>query len=309
MSTVSTVIFVTIALLAVGTVAWIVLQDAFVRVQPGDMGLVLLRGRPQDRVLPPGMHVALRFGRDIVIYPSVELAYLVTGEPELSRTAEDRLNYLDPPQQLPLGDRAIATLQYTVRFLIAPESLPSVHDRFGVAGIRGVVRDQSRYALLAALGRADVSIADVFGESRTALEVRVAEALSESLSACGLRLTMFNLRDVDLAETGDVIQSKLRAAEELRREEARAAVRMSRAQQEAKLLEAFAGKLSAETIEYLRIQVLRELVERWDGKVLLSPGMSAVGDLMHPKPGPESHAASAPHEESPDAATDAPTAG
>src|SRR5688572_10299592 len=309
MSTVSTVIFVTIAVLTVGTVAWIVLQDAFVRIEPGDMGLVLRRGRPQDRVLPPGLHFALRFGRDIVIYPSVEVAYLVTGEPELSRTAEDRVNYLDPPQQLPLGDRTIATLQYTVRFVITPEALPSVHNRFGVAGIRGAVRDQSRYALIAALGGTDVSRADVFGESRAALEVRVAEALSESLSACGLRLSLFNLRDVDLAQTGEVFQSQLRAAEELQREEARAAVRMSRAQQEAKLLEAFAGKLSAETIEYLRIQVLRELVERWDGRVLLSPGMSAVGDLMQQKPGPESHAASTPREESPDPTTDVPTAG
>jgi hypothetical protein len=85
-------------------------------------------------------------------------------------------------------------------------------------------------------------------------------------------MSMFNLRGVDFAETGEVIQSALRAREELERERAVGAVRLLRAEQEAQINAKLAGSVSAPTLEYLRIQAMRELIERWDGKFLTPPG-------------------------------------
>ena len=74
MGTIPILIFAAIFFVALGVLLWALLQDAFINVKPGEIGLVINRGKPADRGLPPGVHFALRFGRVIEIYPAVSFS-------------------------------------------------------------------------------------------------------------------------------------------------------------------------------------------------------------------------------------------
>jgi len=272
LGTIPILIFVVIVLVAGGVLLWALLQDAFINIKPGEIGIVITRGKPADRGLPPGVHFALRFGRVIEIYPSVEIAYLTLRERDAMRTAEDSLTFVDPPLRVSLGDRTLADVFYTVRFRLTSEGLPSVQTRFGRTGLKSAVRDESRRAVIAALGDPSVTAADALGARRAQLEEKVKDALTNAMASCGFTLALFNLRELDLAQTGEVIQAALRATEELERERALGAVRKLRAEQEAEINAALTGGMTRSTLEYLRVQATRELIARWDGKLLTPPG-------------------------------------
>jgi regulator of protease activity HflC (stomatin/prohibitin superfamily) len=288
MSVIAVIIFVSIFLVALGVLLWALLQDAFINIKPGEMGIVIQRGKPADHGLAPGVHFALRFGRVIEIYPAVEMTYLTTAADEQPPTVENALTFVDPPLRVTLGDRTIATLQYTVRFKITEKGLPTIHTRFGTSGIKSILRDESRRVLIDVVGDSSTAAADAVGARRAALETRVEERLRERLAECGFELALFNLREADLAGIGAVIQEALRANEELAREKALGPVRAERAAQAVQTSEALAAGLSSETLEYLRLQVARELIERWDGKLLAVP---AAVDVMSSALAPAAKAA------------------
>lgn len=300
MSGVSISILGLIILIALAGVAWALLQDAFVRVQPGEVGVVLRRGRPAKRGLLPGVHFSLRFGREIVTYPSVEMTYLAVSEPELSRTVESDITFVDPPFRLALGDRSMASLEYTARLTIDTETIAVLHNRFGTKGLKGIARDETRRVLLDLLGNTKVSAATVIGDARQTIEEAASEALKASLAELGFTLAMFSLRVADLGERGEVIQDTLRAAEELERERARGEIRALRAKQEVAVQSALAGSLTPEAIEYLRIQATREFIERWDGKTwpVTTPGspLAEVAQLAPQPPTPPAEEKPAPAE-------------
>ena len=276
MSTVAIIIFLGIFLTATATMVWVLLQDAFINIKPGEMGLIIARGKPAKTGLYPGVHFALRFGRVIEVYPAVEITYLTAPDANTSAPVEDSLTLYDPPLHVALGDRMSATVHYTVRFNIMRDGLPTIHTRFGTTGIKGILRDETRRVLITIMSDASVTAADTLGARRAELETRIADTLAEKLAAAGFTLVMFNLREIDLAGTTEVIQSTLRAAEELQLERARGAVRALRAEQEIAVNEKLAGSLTGPTLEYLRMQATRDLIERWDGKFLSAPGAPAL---------------------------------
>ena len=273
MGTIPILIFAGIFFVALGVVLWALLQDAFINIKPGEIGLVINRGRPADKGLPPGVHFALRFGRVIEIYPSVEMAYLTLPESDRASTPESMLTFVDPPLPVSLGDKTAAVVQYTVRVRLTSPGLPMIHTRFGPAGLKSAIRDESRSVIVEALGDEETSAANVVGAARESIEQKISAALGARLEACGFEMRMFTLRHVDLGATGEVIQATLRASQELERERARGAVRALRAEQEAQVHAALADTLDTATLEYLRVQATRDLIERWDGK-LLSPAAS-----------------------------------
>lgn len=259
-------------ILPVGVILlWVLLQDAFVRIESGQTGLVITRGKPADHGLMPGTHFALRFARVIEIYPAVEMTYLTAASATDVMARPDDITFMDAPMPVTLGDRASATIQYTVRFKVTSEGLPVIHTRFGAQGFGAAIRDESRRVIIAALAEDSVGVADAFGPAKTALEERIAERLSARITECGFAMAMFNLRDVNLGETGAVVQATLRAGEQLALEQASGPVRTARAQNEAEVAAKVADTLSDPALEYLRLQIMRELIQRWDGKIMALP--------------------------------------
>jgi len=256
---VALIIFLVIVIPVVGLLAWLILDEAFVRIDSGKLGLVVNRGKATDKSLPPGPHFVPVLRRiSIEVYPSLELAYRAGDD--------DSENWTDfehggPVLKVTLGDRADVDLSYTVRVRLDPTALKQTHERFGPDGIWSAVRDTSARAIRSALSSPDVGIDDLFGAARVDLEARLSESLGGMLGADGFELTSFSLGDVDLGRTGDVIQATVRARLELEREQAEAATRRAEVQTDLELLPLLGDASMDQALRYREVGVWRQFVQ------------------------------------------------
>lgn len=260
MSVVGWIVLLTLVIPLLGILAWVLLEESVVHVPPGRLGLLLVRGKATETALPPGRHFLPAVRRRMVEeYPSVELAYragsLDRGEPQ------GDLDRPGPPLPVALGDGALAMVSYTVRFRLIPEKLRLVHERFGSAGLFGIVRDESSKTVAGVLGEPEVTADRLHGTAREACQDRLCKAVGQALDSVGIEVTGFVLGAVDLGRTGEVIQATIRARHELEQEKADAVTRLARALNDLDLQ----GQLSSpsETAwRYRETDVWRDLVQR-----------------------------------------------
>ncbi len=247
--------------LVVTFVSWLLLNDSLVRIGPGHLGLLLIKGKATDRVLPPGPHFQPAFRRRVIaVYPSLELSYRA-GDVEAAEASDTEFENGGPPLAVLLGDRTAATISYTVRFRIDPGQLRAVHERFGSQGLWAVVRDRSGRVLRDALCQESVGVEDLYGAARLDLEERLRGLVSETLATEGFEVTMFGLNDADVGRTGEVIQATVRARLDLVREEAEAATRRARARNDA-ALEGIVGAGAMEAaLRYREVDAWREVAQ------------------------------------------------
>ena len=162
MSTVGWIILAVLLLPMIGILIWWIILVSVVRIPSGSLGLLTVKGRATDTTLLPGSHFLLTLVRRMVEeYPSVELAYRASSQDpapgadaagtELRRSPQ--LDQPGPALTVTLGDRTTAVLSFTVRFVLMPEQLRTVHERFGPTGIFGIVRDESHRAVRNTLAR------------------------------------------------------------------------------------------------------------------------------------------------------------
>jgi regulator of protease activity HflC (stomatin/prohibitin superfamily) len=275
------VIFLAIAVPLLAVVAWVLFSDSLVHVAPGQLGLLLVRGKATDRALEPGPHWVPAIRRRMMQpYPSLELS-LRTGRTDALPTSS--LEWAGPAPVVTLGDRVSAVVGYTVRFRLDQTRLRVIHNRFGPDGIWAAVGDETARTVRTALASPSVRVDDLFGDARRELERHIGDAVTAALAELGFIVTRFSLADVDLGRTGDVIQAIGRARHDLERELADQAVRVTRAKVDADLLRQ-AATLPVDTpIRY------REL-EAWDDAV------RALG-FVHYATSPRPTAGAAPTED------------
>ncbi len=253
------IVFLVIAIPLVGALLFMAFDESFVRIEPGTIGLMLVRGRATDKALLPGPHWVPALRRmDVQTYPSVELAYragdVITdpGSGDLERSG--------PKIRVMLGDRSAVGVSYTLRFRLDPDQLKSVHERFGPIGLWAAVQDQSNKTIRARLRKPGTELADLIGPAGEALQASVGDAVREALAEDGFEMTQFALGDLDLGRAGDVIQSTARAHFELEREEAEAATRAARARIDSELQTHLVGDHIDAVLRYREIDAWRELI-------------------------------------------------
>ncbi len=285
MSTIGWVIVLILVIPIIGVLVWAVVVASVVRVPSGSIGLLMVKGRATDTTLLPGGHFVPALRRRLVEeYPSVELAYRAGGPDDTSDDAptsarsgrEAALERSGPPLPVTLGDRTTATVAYTVRFRLLPGQLRQVHERFGPAGVFGIVRDESSRAVTGALGDPSIGVDSLIGSARQACERQLTVAVGDVLQADGIEVTAFLLGAVDLGRTGEVIQATLRARLEMEREQAEAATRLARARNDADLQQHLTP--GDDAWRYRETDLWRELVQRTDAlSVALRTGPDAAG--------------------------------
>jgi regulator of protease activity HflC (stomatin/prohibitin superfamily) len=271
------IIFLVVALPIIGLLLWLFLDEAFQRIEPGNMGIVLVRGRATDKVLLPGRHfVPVLRSVQIVDYPSLELSYRAgedtqpAPETRLERRDQPDLEYGGPPLHVILGDRATLELLYTVRFRLIPTQLRTIHERFGPRGLWSAVRDTSAKSLRASLSDPAVSLDNLFGTARSELEGALSTAMAAALAEDGFEMTLFNLGDLDLGRTGEVIQATVRARLELAREEAERGTRLAEVETDVGLHSHLAAATDV-ALRYREIGVWRELAKSPNAAAMLPP--------------------------------------
>jgi regulator of protease activity HflC (stomatin/prohibitin superfamily) len=248
---------------AVPVVAAIVLIQTAIVVDPGTIALVLKRGKATGRALAPGRHFVAPWQKvNLQVYPSRELSLVAGGR----SIADPRVEYVDDPLRVHLGDKAFALVSYTVRCQLDAGELKGVHNRYGPEGVWAALRDVTRRTVLAELNNDTMSIDDAYGAGFRALEQRLGAAVEEALAATGFQMRMFNLREIDLGETGDVIQAIVRADAELEREQAFAKVRRVRLENDAAVSSLLDGVDGDMLLRYRQIEAWRDILHRWDGE-------------------------------------------
>ncbi len=247
------IIFLAIAVPLIAVLGWLALDESFVRIEPGQLGLLLIKGKATDQALEPGPHWVPALRRRMVQpYPSCEMSYRAGGDD--ASTSE--LERSGPPLRAVLADRFVAVVPYTIRFRLDVNGLRTVHERFGPEGIWAAVRDLSDAAIRRTLAGTEVE--DLFGERRESIGQLLSEAVGERLASAGIVLTMFELGAVDLGRTGEVIEATARARFELAREEAEADLRVARARIDSALAP-FAGGGGELAMRYREVDSWREL--------------------------------------------------
>jgi hypothetical protein len=286
MSTAGWIVLLAVGIPLIGFLVFLLLDESFVRIDSGKLGLLLVKGRATDKVLLPGPHWVPSLRRmSVEEYPSLELAYRADPAPDTPAPSDtgrggrrrDSGTTTDNERSGPvlaatLGDRALATVSYTVRACLDPDSLRSVHERFGPDGLWAILRDEADRTVAAVLGDPAHTVDDLFGSRRVALEEAITAALRESLGADGLRLTMFRLGKVDLGRAGEAIQATVRARYELEREQADAATRLARARNDAELAPLVEGIPVDVVMRYRETELWREVAQRPDGVSVVLPG-------------------------------------
>jgi len=276
---VALIIFLVIVIPVVGLIAWLLFDEAFIRIDSGKLGLVVVRGKATDKSLLPGSHFVPVLRRVTVeIYPSLELAYRA-GDDETENWSD--FEHGGPALNVTLGDRADLDLSYTVRFRLDPTTLQRTHERFGPDGIWSAVRDSSARAVRSTLSNPDVGIDDLFGAARVDLENRLSESLGDVLRADGFELTAFSLGDVDLGRTGAVIQATVRARLELEREQAEAATRRAEVQADLELLPLLGDASMEQALRYREVGVWRQFVQA-PSPAAVSPAGALPASMARP---------------------------
>lgn len=253
----SWIVFVIVALPIVVGILWMLFDSSIVRIQPGELGLILVRGEATNRALTPGIHwvPALR-RRFVEIYPSLEMSYRA-GAPDA-----DEVGSLDRSGlaiAAVLGDRTRCSVSYTVRLRLAPGELKVVHDRYGNDGIWPAIRDLSALSVRSELNAPGLSVDDLFGPARHDLVASITERLRADLLPHGFEVATFSLDEVDLGRAGEVIQAAVRARLELERERAENEMRVERARCDAEVAALLAGVPADAALRYREADVWREV--------------------------------------------------
>ena len=280
------IIFLALAIPLVGVIAWVALDESFVRVEPGQLGLLLVHGRATDRVLEPGPHWVPALRRRMVqTYPSLELSFTAGAGAEDS-VPEATIERVAPALQVTLGDRHTVAVSYTLRVRLDREKLVEVHERFGPDGIWAAIRDESARCVRARLADGEVRIEDLVGPERQRVEGQLAEDITQALTDDGMLVTSFFLGDLGLGRAGEVIAATARARLELEREQAEAEMRMVRARIDADLAPYLASTDAA--LRYREVDSWRELAHaQTPGLVVPSPGQPRASTTSEGTAAPE----------------------
>ncbi|HYN33941.1 MAG TPA: SPFH domain-containing protein, partial [Ilumatobacteraceae bacterium] len=199
-----------------------------------------------------------------------ELALVAGG----TASADERVDHIDAALRVHLGDKAFARISYTVRCRLDTSKVQLVHNQYGPEGIWPTLRDTARRCLVAEA--AGASIDDAFGAGFMALEERFEEAVRVAFAEIGFDLEVFTLREVDLGQTGEVIQATLRADVELELENVLARVRQARLDNDAALAEVVAGLEGDVLLRYRQLESWREMVQRGNGDQTVPAALAAL---------------------------------
>lgn len=265
-------VLIVIAVPLLGVFIWLVLRGSLVRVSVGQLGLLVVNGKPTDKSLVPGLHwvPALR-RRQLVPYPAVELSYRAGDT-----TAGSQVEASGPPLPVVLGDRAEVSVGYTLRFRLNQEHLRTVHERFGTTGYWSAARDASAAVIAGALGEDGVGLDSFFPGERATLQETLREHVTQALADDGLDVTGFILGGVELGRAGEAIQAAVRARLELAREQAEAATQKLRVRNDvalAKLLD----EVGDTALRYRQTEVWRELAHASDAARWALSGPALAG--------------------------------
>ena len=257
---------------------------SIVQVGPGEVGVQILFGNVQNRVLTSGLNV---------VNPLVEVemldvktqAYTMSGAGDQDEVGErirrdDAINTLS-------SDGLTLTLDVTVWFRLNPEEAPNLIRTIGIDYIDKIVRPAVRTAIR------DIAVnfvaTDIYSSKRDQYITDVTKNLETAFSSRGIVLERVLLRNVELPlKVKEAIDEKIAAEQRaqqmvyiLQKEKQEAERKEVEAKGVAEAQRIINSTISASYLQWKYIETLKELVNSPNNSFIITPYDQKLTPLLN----------------------------
>ncbi len=239
-------------------------------VQPGYVGIQILFGHLNKKVLRNGLHI---------VFPliQVKMMDIRMNDYTMSIAKEEGVKKGDDAITSLTKDGLTIALDITIWYKLDPAKAADVYQNIGTDYVQKIVRPAIRTAIRNATVRYFVS--EIFSEKRDELSKKIYDELFSSLSEKGIIVDKVLLRNIDLPQkVKNAVDEKIAAEQESQK--MIYILEKERKEKERKLIEAegiaqaqkkITESLSKQYLQWYYIQNLKELLNTQNSKVIIMP--------------------------------------
>lgn len=248
-----------------------IVTSAIRQINPGQVGVQILFGKVDDRVLYEG----LNFVNPLV---EVEEMTIKTQNYTMSRTSAEGQTLGDDAIRVLSKDGLEVVIDLTVLYKVMPTEAPNIFKKIGLNYQDVIIRPVTRTGIRESASYYD-AIA-LFSEKREEFEVKIMELISAEFKKRGLVLENLLVRNIKLPESVErSIERKITAVQEaqrmkfvLEKEEQEAERKRVEAQGNADAQRIVAQALTDKVLQFEMIKVQKELVNSPNSKIIVLGG-------------------------------------
>lgn len=269
--------------IGLGVVGTICLIASFVRlVQPGNVGVVIVFGRVDDRVVHNGVHLINPFA-------TLEKMSIRTEEYTMSKTTSEGEVEGDDAIAALTSEGLSVDLDVTVWYHLVDEKAPQVYKNLGLGYIHKIIRPAVRTSIRNII--ANYKVQDIYTKNREMVSSQIADDLSKSIIGRGIEVEQVLLRDIKLPKkVQDEIDAKMAAKQEAEKMEF--ILQKEKQEVDRKVLEArgisdanriIAKSLSQSYLQWYYIQTLQKLIGSPNNTIVITPFDQKLTPLLNVK--------------------------
>lgn len=248
-----------------------VVTSAIRQINPGHVGVQVLFGKVDDRVLYEGLNF---------VNPLVEVQEMTikTQNYTMSRTSAEGQTLGDDAIRVLSKDGLEVVIDLTVLYKVMPVEAPNIFKKIGLNYQDVIIRPVTRTGIRESASYYD-AIA-LFSEKREEFEVKIMALISAEFKKRGLVLENLLVRNIKLPESVEQsIERKITAVQEaqrmkfvLEKEEQEAERKRVEAQGNADAQRIVAQALTDKVLQFEMIKVQKELVNSPNSKIIVLGG-------------------------------------
>jgi prohibitin 1 len=270
-----------IAPIGVLFLSFIFLVASMVRlVGPGQVGVVVLFGKVQDRILKSGIHLVNPFASIEKMSVRTEIYTMSSKAREASVRGEEAISALT-------SEGLMVNLDVTVQYHLIPEGAAAVYRDIGPNYVEKIVLPTMRTVIRNII--ASYLVEDIYTENRENIALAIEGSLRENIKGRNIEIESVLMRDVKLpAKVEEKIDEKMAAKQEAERmvfvldKEAREAERKKvEAKGIADANSIIARSLSNSYLQWYYIQTLQRLVDSPNNTVIIAPFDQKLTPLLN----------------------------
>lgn len=261
--------------------SFIFLVASMVRlVGPGQVGVVVLFGKVQDRILKSGIHLVNPFASIEKMSVRTEIYTMSSKAREASVRGEEAISALT-------SEGLMVNLDVTVQYHLIPEGAAVVYRDIGPNYVEKIVLPSMRTVIRNII--ASYLVEDIYTENRENIALAIEESLRENIKGRNIEIENVLMRDVKLpVKVEEKIDEKMAAKQEAERmvfvldKETREAERKKvEAKGIADANSIIARSLSNSYLQWYYMQTLQRLVDSPNNTVIIAPFDQKLTPLLN----------------------------
>ncbi|HAF07496.1 MAG: Band 7 protein [candidate division TA06 bacterium 32_111] len=239
-------------------------------VQPGYVGVQILFGNLNKKVLKNGLHFVFPFVQVVMMDVRTQDYTMSVAKEEGIRKGDDAITSLTK-------DGLTISLDISVWYKLDPQKAADVYQNIGINYVEKIVRPAIRTSIRNATVLYNVS--EIFSEKREELSKKIFDELYTNLYEKGIICDKILLRNIDLPmKVKNAIDEKIAAEQEsqkmvyiLEKEKKEKERKLIEAEGIAKAQRKISESLNRQYLQWFYIQNLKELLNTQNSKIIILP--------------------------------------